>query len=269
MSSMDEDNKKDTTCVISEQPERVFVMGDIHGCLKETEVLYNYLVKEEGLSANDRLIFLGDYIDRGPESKGVLDLMLQVRVDFPNTIFLKGNHEDMLLSFLGFEGQGAQFYLPNGGVEALESYGINSREELENALEIIPEDHQNFLRDLDSIVHFDQYVIVHAGLNPLRDLQSQVEEDLFWIRDEFIQNVHYFDKTIVFGHTPYQNVFFDLPYKIGVDTGLVYGNMLSCIELGSGIALQVAREDTAVKRVTFQDLNGEVPGFSWKADKSI
>jgi serine/threonine protein phosphatase 1 len=193
----------------------------------------------------------------------VIDLLLEFETNFPNSIFLNGNHEDMFLGFLGFEGQGAHFYLPNGGVETLESYGINSREELEDALSIIPESHQQFLLDLDRIVMLDRYVIVHAGVNPLRDLKSQIDEDIYWIRDEFIQNVHYFDKTIVFGHTPYQNVFFDQPYKIGVDTGLVYGNMLSCIELGAGTVYQVAKEDSSVRVSSFGDLGGEVTGFSW------
>lgn len=254
---------KKEDCIIETRPDRVFVVGDIHGCRKEVELLYRHLVDVEGLSQADRLIFLGDYVDRGPDSKGVIDLMLDIEVAFPNTVFLKGNHEDMLLGFLGYEGQGAHFYLPNGGVETLESYGIHSREELEDALNIIPQSHQEFLTDLDRIVLLDRYVIVHAGVNPLRDLKSQIDEDIYWIRDEFIQNVHYFDKTIVFGHTPYQNVFFDQPYKIGVDTGLVYGNMLSCIELGGGSVYQVAKDDTRVQVSAFVDLGGEVTGFSW------
>ena len=261
---MNDAGDKNLECVIENQPDRVFVVGDIHGCVDEIEVLYGHLKDKEGLSHSDRLIFLGDYVDRGPDSKGVIDLMLQIEVDFPNSVFLKGNHEDMMLAFLGFEGQGAHFYLPNGGVETLESYGITSRDELEGALDIIPEEHQLFLQGLDRIVHLDKYVIVHAGLNPLRDLRSQVDEDLFWIRDEFIQNVHYFDKTVIFGHTPYQNVFFDLPYKMGIDTGLVYGNMLTCVELGGGTAYQVAREDTVVRKASFSEIDGEPVGFSWQ-----
>jgi serine/threonine protein phosphatase 1 len=88
---------------------------------------------------------------------------------------------------------------------------------------------------------------VHAGLNPLRDVRSQLNEDIFWIRDEFIQNIHNFGRIVVFGHTPYEDVLVHPPYKIGIDTGLVYGNLLSVVELTKQSVLQIKRGTTEVK----------------------
>ena len=83
---------------------------------------------------------------------------------------------------------------------------------------------------------------MHAGLNPLRDLTAQNDNDVYWIRDEFLNNVHSFMKTVVFGHTPHQEIFIDMPFKIGIDTGLVFGNKLTCLELKSGLVFQVRRQ---------------------------
>ena len=82
---------------------------------------------------------------------------------------------------------------------------------------------------------------VHAGLNPLRELKAQNDRDVFWIRDEFIANIHQFNHLIVFGHTPHQEVLVHLPYKVGIDTGLVFGNKLTCLEVLSGKTYQIAR----------------------------
>src|SRR6185295_17593571 len=94
----------------------------------------------------------------------------------------------------------------------------------------------------------DPYVFVHAGISPLHSLEEQREEDLLWIRDEFIRNRHRLAKTVIFGHTPQREVLWHLPYKIGLDTGCVYGNKLSCLDLTSGVLLQVDRDTCAVTR---------------------
>ncbi|RIL06403.1 MAG: serine/threonine protein phosphatase [Proteobacteria bacterium] len=226
-------------------PKRFFVVGDIHGCPEELAILVQHLEKNEGLSQSDGLLFIGDYVDRGPGSKDVIDFLIGLRAGYPDAIFLKGNHEDMLLSFLGYPGREGMAYLQNGGAECVTSYGIEAgrakqttREELAPK---VPAEHVQFLRALESYVLTPDFVFAHAGLNPLRDLKHQVDEDLFWIRDEFISNLHYFRKTVVFGHTPYENVLFNLPYKIGIDTGLVYGNKLSCLEVVGHKLLQVPR----------------------------
>lgn len=234
-------------------PQRLFVVGDVHGCATEAELMINHLRGAEKLCKQDTLCFIGDYIDRGPESRQVVDLMLELKREFPATIFLKGNHEDMLLNFLGFEGTNSFSYLKNGGMLTFESYGIPTPDNLEEVLRRMTPQHVEFFRTLDNYVLIGPYVLAHAGVHPLKDLYKQEYEDLFWIRDEFIQNIHNFEKTVIFGHTPYWEVMFHLPYKIGIDTGLVYGNKLTCIELNERRILQIKRGEIQVTESTFDD----------------
>lgn len=229
--------------------ERIFAIGDVHGCPDELAALLKHLEESEGVQDKDLVVFLGDYIDRGPDSKGVIDTALEFRAKFPNTArFLKGNHEDMLLDFLGFGGRLGHAFLYNGGLETIQSYGISVFAPPEEMTAALPPEHFKFLCELESVlVVNEKYAFVHAGLNPLRDLDAQNDSDVFWIRDEFIANVHNFDLTVVFGHTPYKEIFIHLPYKIGIDTGLVFGNKISCIELTSGKVIQVDKDETKAK----------------------
>jgi serine/threonine protein phosphatase 1 len=234
--------------LITEIPERVFVVGDIHGHAEEVSRLVDYLVSQENLSSRDQLIFIGDYIDRGRDSKGVLDKMLEVRRNLPRTVFLKGNHEDMLLDFLGLGGSNGDSYLQNGGATFFKSYGINTIESLTAILRSIPESHINFLQNLELGVSLAEFVFVHAGLAPNRPLDRQLPEDVLWIRDKFLNSTHEFNKIVVFGHTAFSRVLVDLPYKIGIDTGIAYGNKLSAVELVSGELYQIGWGDSAVRR---------------------
>ena len=228
-------------------PKRVFVVGDVHGCSAELGVLVNHLEKIEKFSHNDLLVFIGDYIDRGPDTKGVLEQLISIKKKYPSTIFLGGNHEIMMFTCLSnplnFEQQ--ENWLRNGGAQTLQSYNVSEDIAPEIIIsrfaEALPREHRSFLENLEKYVVFADYCFVHAGVNPLRDLKAQLDQDIFWIRQEFISNIHYFKKTIIFGHTPFEDVMFHLPYKIGIDTGCVFGNSLSCIELNQKRVLQVKR----------------------------
>lgn len=237
--------------------ERIFVIGDLHGCPDEPALILRWLEEEEGIRDNDLVVLLGDYIDRGPDSKGVIDLALDFKRRYPRTRFLKGNHEDMLLDFLGFGGHLGQAFLYNGGLETIQSYGISVFAPPAEMVNAMPADHFKFFCDVESILQIDDFICVHAGLNPLRDVDTQNDNDVFWIRDEFLHNIHSFNKTVVFGHTPHQDIFIHLPYKLGLDTGLVFGNKLSCLELRSGKLLQVARQGKEVE-VQMVDLSKRV-----------
>jgi serine/threonine protein phosphatase 1 len=228
--------------------KRIFVFGDIHGCADETAILTRFIEEKEGLAQDDLLIFLGDYIDRGPNSRAVIDLMIELKLKFPNTRFLKGNHEDMLLDFLGFGGRLGQAFLYNGGLETIQSYGISVFSPPDEMVKNFPEGHFKFITTLESIIQIENFICVHAGLNPLRAMNSQNDGDVCWIRDEFIGSPHNFNKIVVFGHTPHQDVFLHLPYKIGLDTGLVFGNKLTCLELRSGDVFQIAKNTEEVTK---------------------
>lgn len=244
-----------TPRVFEQMPRRLYAVGDIHGCADELAVLLRYLKETAGLGVEDGIVFIGDYIDRGPASKAVVDLLLEFQREFPGAVFLRGNHEDMLLGFLGHPGSMGRIYLDNGGVETAQSYGLKVPRGLgisvDQVQQVIPARHLAFFLNLERYLVYPEYVFAHAGLNPERALDNQVGDDLFWIRDPFINNVHNFGKVVVFGHTPYEDVLFHLPYKIGVDTGVVYGNMLSAVELVHRLVFQVKRSTTDVLVSTF------------------
>lgn len=245
---------------IDKKPRRLFAVGDIHACVDELRLMLDFLRNSAGLGQDDIVVFIGDYIDRGPDSKGVIDLLLEFRKDFPETVFLKGNHEDMLLNFLGFDGRNGEIYLYNGGLECLSSYNLMAVDNRAGMLSKLPQEHIEFYKSLESHVGIGGYIFAHAGLNPLRPVKEQVDEDLFWIRNEFILSAHPFQKTVIFGHTPCQDIMFNLPYKIGIDTGCVYGNMLSCVELMNGQIYQIGRGEDEVATRTFAERLGS--GYS-------
>lgn len=215
---------------------RVLVIGDLHGCIDELEHLLDTLAP----GADDTVCCLGDYIDRGPSSSAVIARLLRLRGEGPQCVFLKGNHEDMFLAFLGYPGRYGESFFGNGGATTLASYGL---EHLSGAQvrDRLPEDHREFLLALRTEALFDRFLCVHAGVRPTEPLDQQDVEDLLWIREGFIDRPHPFPFVVVFGHTPRRDVYVDLPYKIGLDTGLVYGNRLSCLELRSGTLHQIER----------------------------
>lgn len=197
-------------------------------------------------AAGDTVVFVGDYVDRGPSPCDVIDIILDLARGGPEVICLKGNHEDMMLSFLGFQGRHGESFLFNGGAATLDSYGI-TEPEIEHAVEHIPGPHLEFLRRLALSYLRPPYFFVHAGILPSRQLQEQEAEDLLWIRQEFIFHPHRAGATVVFGHTPMREALIDVPYKIGIDTGLVYGGKLTCVEFNEGVIYQVLRGSSAVR----------------------
>src|SRR5579863_1390187 len=215
---------------------RLFAIGDIHGCIDELSTMMKAIAPASG----DTVVFVGDYVDRGPSASNVLDFMLELGNGEAEYVFLKGNHEDMMLSYLGLPGRYGESFLMNGGAQTLCSYGMNE-ESFDQAAEMIPQRHVDFLRELGTSYLRPPYLFVHAGILPTRQLEEQCVEDMLWIRQEFIFNPHQLSATVVFGHTPMRAVMVDLPYKLGIDTGLVYGGKLTCVEFNEGVLYQVGR----------------------------
>ncbi len=203
---------------------KIFVIGDIHG---ERQKAVSFI---ESLSFNpyDLVIFLGDYIDRGHDSKGMIDYLINFKKQHPKTIFLKGNHEDMLLSFIDHEFS-KEIYFYNGGETTLRSYGIPPSEYY-YAKRYVPYNHLEFLNKLPLYYETKDYIFVHAGLRPGVPLQEQTPEDLLWIRYEFIYSDYDFGKKVIFGHTVVEEPLI-MKNKIGIDTGLVFGGKLTILEL--------------------------------------
>jgi serine/threonine protein phosphatase 1 len=222
---------------------RLFAIGDIHGCVDELAVMLKTINPVLG----DTVVFVGDYIDRGPASREVIELLLEFDEGPADAVFLKGNHEDMLLNFMGLPGRYGESFLFNGGAPTLESYGIGEQD-LSATRDIIPPRHLKFFMGLQHSYLRPPFLFVHAGIVPGRRLEDQSDEDLLWIRHDFIFHPHQLDVTVVFGHTPMRTVMVDLPYKLGIDTGLVYGGKLSCIDLTEGLIYQLGRGSRQIKK---------------------
>ena len=221
---------------------RLFAIGDIHGCPDELAAMLKAIAPREG----DTVVFVGDYVDRGPSSHDAVEIVMDLQKGTADIVTLKGNHEDMMLNFLGFRGHYGESFLFNGGAATMDSYSIGESE-LDNAIEHLPAEHLKFYRNLSLSYLHPPYFFVHAGILPARQLEEQDPEDLLWIRQEFIFNPHEAGAIVVFGHTPMRGVMIDLPYKLGIDTGLVYGGKLSCLEFTEGVIYQCERGSTRVK----------------------
>ena len=197
---------------------KTYVIGDIHGMSCKLEKLLDAIPFDPQV---DRLAFLGDYIDRGPNAKGVLERILSMREEGIETICLMGNHEQMWRDYE--EDKEVAPFLVNGGVETLQCYV-----EPPSGRIAVPSSHRRFLQSLLPYCELDDFILVHAGLRPGVPLEKQMEDDLYWIRLPFIRSRYDFGKRVIFGHTPFTRPYMD-PFKIGIDTGAVYGNRLSCV----------------------------------------
>jgi serine/threonine protein phosphatase 1 len=203
----------------------LYAIGDLHGCLASLERLLDIINPD---LTQDRLVFIGDYIDRGPRSRGVVDYIVRLKSLAPpgQIICLKGNHEAMFLDFL--KGAAAELFLFNGGLSTLEDYWGDDWLDREGL--VLPSDHDQFYRDLHLYYETPDYIFVHGGLKPGVPLKDQEEEDLLWIRGEFIASPEDFGRRVIFGHTPFKQPLI-MPNKIGIDTGAVYGNFLTALKL--------------------------------------
>jgi serine/threonine protein phosphatase 1 len=202
-----------------------YAIGDIHGCLDHLERLLEEINPD---LERHKLVFIGDYIDRGPNSRGVVDYIIRLQALYPaeNIICLKGNHEVMLLDFLS--GREREMFLFNGGRSTLREYWGEHWDRIRRLH--LPPEHEEFYAGLKQYYETPDYIFVHGGLKPGVPLAEQDEEDLFWIRGEFIASFEDFGKRVVFGHTPLRQPLV-MPNKIGIDTGAVYGNFLTCVRL--------------------------------------
>lgn len=204
---------------------RIYAIGDIHGCLEKLTELLNKITLDK---QNDTLVFIGDYIDRGRYGREVVDYVIGLQGDCKNVVCLLGNHEQMFLHYL--EGVDESMYLANGGKATLDSFGILLSDNIEKRKAKISAKYRRFFESLFLYYETDKYILVHAGLRPGLPLCDQALDDLLWIRYEFINSEDDFGKIVIFGHTPMTRPLID-KNKIGIDTGAVYGGSLTCVEL--------------------------------------
>ena len=224
----------------------LYAIGDIHGEDAKLDELLQTLPLREG----DRFVFLGDYIDRGPDAFRVIERLVELQRDWP-CAFLLGNHESMLLDFLGWTDEayfGGDAFLMNGGDRTLASYGYFDRENPDRETFRLPKQHEDFLLSLRLYHRDGDYLFVHAGLGRAELRESDVSyalrrskpEDLLWNRTT-CDVPHNLKVTIVYGHTPSEDfeVRWNQPFSIGIDTAAVFGGPLTALRLPDETLFQV------------------------------
>ncbi|MGJ5617830.1 metallophosphoesterase family protein [Sulfitobacter sp. MF3-043] len=216
----------------------LYAIGDIHGQLAELHRVLDLIEKDGGKDA--QIIFLGDYTDRGPDSRGVMDLLVEGQAKSRNWTFLKGNHDRMFEWFMQKPLRNDPYLMVElywlhqrlGGDTTMQSYGVDAFRGRRNkdvqaeALAVVPQSHLDFLAGLELSYQTKDLFFVHAGIVPGVPLKKQKEENLLWIRQEFHRHEKPHPKLIVHGHTP-----IDHPThygnRVNLDTGAGYGEPLT------------------------------------------
>jgi len=220
--------------------ERAYVVGDIHGRADLLDQIHTRITEDRESAppgARTSIVYLGDYIDRGADSRGVIERLIAHPLPAEMVVHLAGNHEQAMLEFLDGASDGYA-WLAFGGHETVVSYGIRLlsaqpakarmaklREELAQA---VPEAHVRFLRSLALTHRIGDFLFVHAGVRPGRSLENQEKQDLLWIREPFLNCDRWLGRMIVHGHTVV-----DKPEiranRICIDTGAYFSNRLTCL----------------------------------------
>jgi serine/threonine protein phosphatase 1 len=219
---------------------RIYAVGDVHGRFDLLTELSDKIRADlaDNPPAASIEIYIGDYVDRGPDARSVIEWLRSDTAACDERICLKGNHEDIFLQFIADPGM-AEYWRDLGGFETLYSYGVQppvartgeamlaSHEQL---MQVLPAEDVKFLQSLPLYASFGDYLFVHAGLRPGLRLEKQVEEDLIWIREPFLTSGHDFGQIVVHGHTPG-----DAPdirgNRINIDTGAFLTGCLTCLVL--------------------------------------
>ncbi len=225
---------------------RVYAIGDSHGCSEQLRALHRAILEdaaradEAGAPAGRRVaVYLGDYVDRGPDSRGVLDILIDEPLPGFEAVHLMGNHDLFMRQFLDGEDV-AMAWMMNGAAATLHSYGVDSPDLFGGAetagqlhadlVARLPAAHRGFLSAL-RLSHVEgDYLFVHAGVRPGVPLEAQDPQDLVWIREPFLSSEAEHGKVVVHGHTPAQAPD-ERANRIGIDTGACYGGRLTALAL--------------------------------------
>lgn len=222
---------------------RAYAIGDIHGRLDLLDTLLSRI--EEDVRARPKrscsIVFLGDLIDRGPSSAGVIERLRMFRPSYAKPVFLMGNHEEVLLRVTSGEASLIPSWLRFGGVETLASYGLNAtklvglpdEEAVERVKRAIPLAHLRFISGFADTVSFGDFLFVHAGIRPGVELSEQSQTDLRWIREPFLDDDEERGFIVVHGHTISPRIEIT-SNRIGIDTGAFYTGVLTALAIDGG-----------------------------------
>jgi serine/threonine protein phosphatase 1 len=221
----------------------IYAIGDIHGCLNELTSLHKKILANDKFNVKeDLLIYLGDYIDRGLNSKGVIDQILKIKNNKIKTVHLMGNHEEFMDDFLFNKINNIKNWLNFGADQTFKSYNIEIVEFIKNGfeddiinklrdtlLDKMGKDHIEFFSNLEMTFSTEKYLFVHAGVDPRKGFSEQTKKDYLWSRsDDFFHKDFKAEKIIIHGHTPEPNIIND-PYRINIDTGCYFSGKLSSV----------------------------------------
>lgn len=220
--------------------QRIYAIGDIHGQLDLLDALIAMIDADDAsrVRAETSLIFLGDLVDRGPDSSGVVERLIDTARARPATRFLLGNHEEVFLQAVSGDIKALKFFCRIGGRETILSYGVSALDydrldfsDLVSLLRAkVPASHTDFLAGFEDVVAMGDYVFVHAGVRPGAALADQKSSDLRWIRDVFLDHRDAFERFVVHGHTITPDVD-ERTNWIGIDTGAYATGKLTALGL--------------------------------------
>ncbi|RDE05562.1 metallophosphoesterase family protein [Sphingomonas aracearum] len=218
--------------------QRLYAVGDVHGRLDLLEPLLARIEDDDAgrAPASTTLVFLGDLVDRGPQSAQVIDRLIALKAQAPQTRFLMGNHEEVMLLSLDADREALRLFARIGGRETILSYGVDRADydaaDYDGLFELmrahVPEAHRAFLRAMEDMVIVGDYAFVHAGVRPDVPLAEQKTGDLRWIRGRFLDHGERLEKMIVHGHSIADDVQ-QMPHRIGLDTGAFSTDRLSAM----------------------------------------
>lgn len=219
---------------------RVYAIGDVHGRNDLLQQLLERIIKDDDQRGDvqSEIIFLGDLVDRGPDSAGVLDTAMQLKAEFGNVRFLMGNHEEVYLAAVTGDEKSVRFFNRIGGRETILSYEISMKEYIELDIPqlaeriptLFPRKHIDFVAGFEDQIIVGDYAFVHAGIRPGIPLSEQKNKDLRWIREDFLSAREAHEKIIVYGHTINDEVV-ETGTRIGIDTGAYYSDKLTALAL--------------------------------------
>lgn len=223
--------------------KRILVISDIHGELK----LFDSLLEKVKYDADeDQLIFVGDYVDRGPDSKGVLNRVSELKRN--GAVVLRGNHDEMMLNVVDGVSEALERWERNGALMTLQSYDSSIESVILSAGAEF-EKHISLIREMDYYYETKDYIFVHAGVSPDTPVQKTDPHTFLCIRELFYEK-YSGDKTVIFGHTPTSairqeknhDIYFGENNIIGIDGAATYGGQLNCLELPGKRTHSVAKK---------------------------
>jgi serine/threonine protein phosphatase 1 len=223
---------------------RVYAIGDIHG---RNDLLQALLAKIDADDAqrgpaDTHIIFLGDLMDRGPDSAGVIETAMAMKAAGKKVRFLMGNHEEVFVrACRKNDPKITRFFLRIGGEATVLSYPITRMEYMtldmeqlcERLTTLVPHEHLEFIESFEDQIVIGDYAFVHAGVRPGVPLADQKPSDLRWIREEFVEQRGDLEKVVVYGHTIYDDIE-ERGSRIGIDTGAYASDKLTALALEGG-----------------------------------